>query len=206
MDGTLCDTFEDIYLSLKHTLEKNNLKSPDRNTIRSFIGDGLAMLVERTLNVHGNSDYKDKIMNDFMVYYEKHCVQMTKLFDGMDKVLQEFKARDINMGVISNKAFKPVNIILNHLQLDKFFSFIYGGDSFSEKKPYPLPIVSGMNALNISHDNVLMIGDSDNDIIAGKSAGVKTCYCSYGYTTLAKSSPDFQVSSPADILDIIGLL
>ena len=96
LDGTLCDTFDDIYLSLKYTLELFDISVPSQNEVKSFIGDGLAMLVERTLNYTNQLHLKEDIMQYFLQYYKIHCSDSTLLFSGMEIVLNEFKKNNIN--------------------------------------------------------------------------------------------------------------
>ena len=85
----MCDTFDDIYLSLKHTLDNYNVYTPSLDEVKSFIGDGLALLIERTLNVTNQVHLKDKIMADFMQYYKENCTDSSMLFPGMENVLKD---------------------------------------------------------------------------------------------------------------------
>lgn len=203
LDGTLCDTFDDIYLSLKHILDNYNVYTPSLDEVKSFIGDGLALLIERTLNVTNQVHLKDKIMADFMQYYKENCTDSSMLFPGMENVLKDLYNRNINMAVVSNKAANLVDIIIKDLDLSHYFKFIYGGDSFSEKKPSPVPLQHILNDLNISPDNAYMVGDSDNDVLAGSASGMHTIYCSYGYAPLKKSQAEFTAENPLQILDFI---
>ena len=203
LDGTLCDTFDDIYLSLKYTLELFDISVPSQNEVKSFIGDGLAMLVERTLNYTNQLHLKEDIMQYFLQYYKIHCSDSTLLFSGIEIVLNEFKKNNINMAVVSNKAEHLVKIILEELSLSYYFKYMFGGDSFEYKKPNPMPLNFIIDNLSADKDNTLMVGDSDNDILAGQNAGIKTCFCSFGYSELKKSQADYTVDSPIELLDII---
>ena len=127
----MCDTFDDIYLSLKHTLDEYNVYTRTLDGVKSFIGDGLALLIERTLNVTNQVHLKDKIMADFMQYYKENCTDSSMLFPGMENVLKELYSKNINMAVVSNKAANLVDIIIKDLDLSHYFKFTYGGDSFS---------------------------------------------------------------------------
>ncbi len=203
LDGTLCDTFDDIYLSLKYTLNMYDVYTPSANEVKSFIGDGLKSLIEKTLNVTNRLHLLDDVIAYFMNYYKEHCTEETKLFNGMDIVLQQLHYNQVNMAVVSNKAYHLVDIIINKLNLNSYFTYIFGGDSFNEKKPSPKPLLHIINELQISPFNAFMIGDSDNDIMAGKSANMKTIYCSYGYAQFIKSKPDFIVNNAIEILNFI---
>ena len=117
LDGTLCDTFDDIYLSLKHSLDNFNVFTPSLNEVKSFIGDGLALLIERTLNVTNQAYLKNDILASFMQYYKEHCTDSTLLFPGMENVLKELYKKNVYMAVVSNKAYHLVDIIIKELDL-----------------------------------------------------------------------------------------
>ncbi len=142
-------------------------------------------------------------MSLFMTYYKNHCTDSTLLFPGMEYVLTELSKDNINMAVVSNKAYPLVKIILDELNLSHYFTHMYGGDSFSEKKPNPVAVNQIMQDLNIKPEEAVMVGDSDNDVIAGKNAGINTCFCTYGYSALFKSKADFTIDSPIQLIDII---
>lgn len=202
LDGTLCDTFDDIYLSLKYSLDYFSINSPSLDEVKSFIGDGLLKLVERTLNFTNKIELKDDIMSLFMSYYEKHCTDSTLLFSGMEYVIQELYSRNINMAIVSNKTEYLVKIIMNDLDVYHYFKYIYGGDSFSDKKPNPIALNQILLDLSIKPSEALMVGDNDNDILAGQYANISTCFCSYGYSKLEKSKSNYIIDSPIELLDI----
>lgn len=190
-------------MSLKHTLDNFNVFTPSLDEVKSFIGDGLALLIERTLNVTNQTHLKNDIMASFMQYYKEHCTDSTLLFPGMENVLKELYSNNVNIAVVSNKAHHLVDIIIKELGLYDYFKFVYGGDSFDEKKPSAKPLLNIVNSLNVMPENSFMVGDSDNDVLAGISAGMKTIYCSYGYAPLKKSKSDYIVDNPLDILNLV---
>lgn len=108
------------------------------------------------------------------------------------------------MAVISNKAEHLVKIILKTLKSDHYFERMYGGDSFEEKKPSPLPLIETIKELNVDPSEVLMVGDSDNDTISGSKAGTKTCFCTYGFQPALKiSTSDYTVNSANELLNLL---
>lgn len=142
-------------------------------------------------------------MASFMAYYKQHCTDSSLLFPGMENVLNTLYNYNINMAVVSNKAEHLVKIIINELDLSKYFKYIFGGDSFTEKKPNPMALNFILDNLKINPENSIMVGDSDNDVIAGTQAHMKTCFCTYGYSNLVKSSSDYTINTPLELIDII---
>jgi phosphoglycolate phosphatase len=90
--------------------------------------------------------------------------------------------------------------------LASYFDFIASGDTFVEMKPNPLPILETAKLLNVEPENAWMIGDSINDISAGKNAGFKTIAVSYGYAgqhSMADLNADYTVNAILEIVDLI---
>lgn len=208
LDGTLFDTLPDIYSSLHYVLKKNKLSVPSIDMAKIFIGDGLKTFLKRAINYSkGNEENLDLIFNDYLEHYGNNCINNTTVYNGIYEVLDYAFNHNIKMAVVSNKSEIFVKKIINHFNMDKYFSpYIYGGDSFTEKKPSSLPInntIKNININDINNDEIMIIGDSKNDVIAGFNANIKTCLCSYGYGFDNTLNPNYTINHPTDIINII---
>jgi phosphoglycolate phosphatase len=96
-------------------------------------------------------------------------------------MLEELSDCGIKMAVISNKNEALSRLIIKILQIEDYFPVICGGDTFPEMKPAPLPLLQVLDRLQLHQSNSIMIGDSINDIQAGKLAGISTIGCRWGY-------------------------
>jgi phosphoglycolate phosphatase len=91
-------------------------------------------------------------------------------------------------------------------ELAPYFDVIASGDTFAEMKPSALPLLEVAKQLNVAPENAWMIGDSINDISAGKNAGFKTIAVSYGYAgqhSMADLNADYTVNAISKIVDLI---
>ena len=71
-------------------------------------------------------------------------------------------------------------------------------------KPSPLPLAKVIDEFGCSPAEVIMVGDSINDIQAGNRAGITTIGCSWGYGGSGElHGADFQAASPTEIAGII---
>jgi phosphoglycolate phosphatase len=98
-----------------------------------------------------------------------------------------------------------VEPLLDRLELREFFEFWLGGDSLERKKPDPLPILTASKKLGVPVDRCVMVGDSKNDILAAKAAGMQSIGVRYGYNygeDLGIFGPDLLV----DRFDEIGVI
>jgi phosphoglycolate phosphatase len=176
---------------------------PD-TVISTYIGDGAARLVSRSLGEPTDADFLDSALAYFLDYYREHKLDQTYVYPGVFAALDSLRfepggaAR--SMAVLTNKPIGPSKAICDALGLSHYFFRIYGGNSFATKKPDPEGLLALLNEAGVSAQETLMIGDSDVDIRTARNAGVWSMGCSYGLAphTLATVPPDCLVESPAD--------
>ncbi|MDD3053435.1 MAG: HAD-IA family hydrolase [Endomicrobiaceae bacterium] len=203
LDGTLVDSQQDLTSAVNFTRKYYGLEPLEVATVASYLGSGIPALVKSVLP---NVDEKD-IPNAtvmFKEFYSKHLIDTTKTYSGVSEMLSSLK--DVRKAILSNKSEKFSKDIIEKLGLKDFFDSIYGGDSFDEKKPSPRPIYEIMKSLSVKKENTIMVGDGANDIIAGKTADIKTIAVLYGYSSkekVEKIQPDFIAATPKDVVNII---
>ena len=119
------------------------------------------------------------------------------------------------MAVLTNKPVRPSRIICDALGLSPFFLEIYGGDSFSTKKPHPeglLRLMSNATARSgsapVEAAETVVIGDSDVDVRTARAAGASVVGCRYGFAPeeLTAARPDALVNRPEEWLDALQSL
>ncbi len=205
LDGTLFDTLPDIYGALEFVLKKNGMKVPSENIAASFMGDGLKTFLGKAAALSGAKECPQPLLDDYFSYYGAHCTDKTRPYGGIEDLLEGLLLKGVTMGVASNKSEIFVRKIINHFGFDKFFAKISGGDTFSEKKPSPEPVIETIKSITpyYNPESCIMIGDSENDVASGGAAGIKTCWCRYGYGSGILSKADFTASSPFEIYDYI---
>lgn len=191
LDGTLVDSASDLISSVNFTLETLGLPEEDPKLIRSFIGDGVRKLIERSLG----SEYPHlylKAVEVFRFHYNEHLLDQTKLYQGTEEVLIHFSPK--KKAVLTNKSYEFTVKILKGLKIFDYFDEIVGADSIPYLKPEPHGIINILENLKVKKEKAVIIGDSVRDIEAGKKAGIKCCAALYGYTSssrLLELSPDF---------------
>lgn len=198
LDGTILDTIDDIHSSLMNTLRYFNFPTFDISITKQYVGDGIKKLVERAV---GKDNFKDEHERYFRAVYKENLVNQTKPFTSMLNVLERLKDRYI-MAILSNKSFEMTDYLVKHFKLDNYFVRWYGGDSFVEKKPSPLPIYEIIKITRSKKDGYL-IGDNYTDVESGNRAGFKTIFCKYGYGKLYDQQPDYFVDTPEELLNIL---
>ncbi|MDD5020828.1 MAG: HAD-IA family hydrolase [Endomicrobiaceae bacterium] len=203
LDGTLVDSKYDLTLAVNFIRQKYGFSDLSPLEVASYLGSGIRRLLDSVLPDIAESEKQDAFLQ-FNEYYAIHLVDTTVVYDGIIELLEALK--DVNKVILSNKTEIYSRKIVENLGLRKYFAKIYGGDTFSEKKPSCLPINSIINEFNTQKEHVCMVGDGVNDVLAGKSAGISTIAVLYGYSSIEKiksNSPTFIAKNPAEILSYL---
>src|ERR1700730_12033310 len=148
LDGTLIDSRLDLIHSVNAMLQHIGRPALDGHVIASYVGDGAPALVRRAIGDTNDEELFRAAMEYFLGYYRIHKLDHTTVYAGMAETLggRADRARGKSstvrrqMAVLSNKPVNPSRDIVQALGLGEFFVRIYGGNSFTTKKPDPLGV------------------------------------------------------------------
>ncbi len=204
LDGTLIDSSKDIAVSANYALKTLGFDELEESQIIKHVGYGGENLIRNILLVKDEELIK-KAVEIFREYYFSNPAVYTKAFENITQILENLKKRNKKLAVITNK-YRDISVeILKKLNLIDFFDEVIGGDTFENKKPHPQPIIETLKILK--SQRAVMIGDSEADINAGKSAGVTTALVLYGFGNpekLKTLKPDFTFKTTAELLEAIS--
>lgn len=208
LDGTLIDSAPDLQKAVNKLLRAHGRAPISNSQTRQFVGNGAQKLVERAFRVSGAkapSDDLPGLTSEFLAFYDGHECDATKPYEGVIETLEACRQKNLMLTIATNKPKMPTLNILKTLGFDGYFDFVIGGDEVSHKKPDPEMLQTTMDALGVTAGEVLMIGDSPNDIGAAKAAGIRTIAVSYGYRKVPVSdlNADHIVDHMGDILDYL---
>lgn len=201
LDGTLIDSYKDIGIHLNRVLRDFNMPQVDIEKVKYMVGGGARELIKRFFP----DGLLEHALQVFRTYYFNEPVIHTKPFEGVVDVLEYAKERDLMLAVITNKMEALSKLILERLDLIKYFSFVVGGDTYPEKKPSPLPILETLKLLKVSPEEALMVGDTEADLKAGRLSGVKRGLANWGYVRVIEEVPDYLFEKPLDIKELLDL-
>ncbi len=203
LDGTLIDSVSDLAASVNFMLRSLNLSEVEEKRVREWVGNGASMLVKRALG-EKNIELFDRAISIFLNYYENNLTSYTSLYPGVKEVLQNLQ--DFKLSIVTNKPYRFIKPILEKLDIESYFDYYLGGDSLKEKKPHPMPLLKVCEEFGASADEALMVGDSKNDILAAKNAGMECVGVCYGYNygeNIENYSPDFIINDIKDLNKIL---
>jgi phosphoglycolate phosphatase len=193
LDGTLVDSKEDLAVAVNVALESFGFPPLPHPTIYTYVGDGAMMLIRRALPPD-KVGLLPEVLECFLSYYRRHLLDTTRPYPGVVDALRKW-AGMYRMAVLTNKPLGMTEAILSGLSLSGYFFEVRGGDSFPNKKPHPEGLFHILRQAGASPAEAVMVGDSRNDVLAGRAAGTVTCGVTYGLGVagFAESPPDFTV-------------
>lgn len=210
-DGTLIDSVPDLADATNDMLTQLGKTNFPLDTIKEWVGNGSRLLIERALvgKTQVGADEVSKEEADhaeqvFFAAYSSISRSKTLAYPDVDKGLHQLKEAGFTLALVTNKPIRFVPKILEGLGWTPLFSEVLGGDSLPVKKPDPAPLLQVCKTLKFEPAQAFMIGDSINDISAGKNAGIDTIGLSYGYNygkDIRDSNPDHAFDNFADLLE-----
>ncbi len=204
LDGTLVDSRADISRSLNLALAGLGLPLLTVDRACDFVGDGVQMLIRRTLHEvlrrPPEPTETERLRENYLREYETHMLDDTRLYPGVKELLDTLSWG--TFGVVSNKPERFSRRILDELGVGKRFGVIMGGDSVPQRKPDPAPLLEALRRCGGVPSEGAMIGDSPVDVVAGKAAGMVTCAFTGGFRSreeLSAAGADVMVETMSEV-------
>ena len=181
LDGTLLDTSGDLAAAVNHALMSVDRPALTVEQVKPMIGGGARHMLKQGLTATGGYDESmlDTLHATLLAYYEANICVLTRPYPGVVDALDALAAKDVTLGIVTNKIERFARTVLGELGLIDRFACILGGDTMSESKPSPMPIHEMVR--QCGGGRAAFVGDSIFDIQAGQAAGLPTVACSYGF-------------------------
>ncbi len=185
LDGTLIDSAPDLSFAIEQMLSRLEKPGVTSEQVRSWIGNGVNMLVKRALM--GRMDPPEepqdfqRALHVFSEIYEQNISGRGTLYPGVLDGLRELKSEGYVLACLTNKHSRFTYSLLDKAGLSDFFDFVVCGDTYEQRKPHPMPLLKTAERFNADPAASVMVGDSMNDIKAAKAAGFRAVCVPYGY-------------------------
>jgi phosphoglycolate phosphatase len=193
LDGTLIDSERDLVDSTNAMLSALGRPELPPATISSYIGHGAAKLCASALGPSATAEQQAEGLQIFLRHYEDHKLDYTRAYPGVPEALESFSQANIPMAVLTNKPTQISLQILEGLGIARYFSVVYGGDSFAAKKPDPAGVHKILEQFKVAADDALFIGDSEVDVQTARNAGTIAVTVNHGF------GQHNRIAHPADL-------
>jgi len=211
LDGTLIDSRLDLVHSVNAALRHIQRPELPEDVIASYVGDGAPILIQRALG----GEVVDEAMvrkglEYFLSFYREHKLDHTTVYAGiaeaLGKIQNSTNGVPRKMAVLTNKPVNPSRAIVEALGLGRYFSQVYGGNSFATKKPEPEGALKILAETGARPEQTVMVGDSHVDVRTGRNAGLWTIGVTYGFAphTMETDPADVMVDEPSELATVFS--
>ena len=184
LDGTLLDTIPDLADAANAMRQDMGLTPIPESVLATYVGKGVEQLVIRTLGHDAPPASVDMVMRGLARYQDHYRAlngQRSHLYPGVLAGLDAFRMQGARLGVVTNKGTEFTGPLLRQKGLDGYFDVVVCGDTCARKKPDPMPLFHACDLLGVTPEQTLFIGDSINDALAARAAGMRVLALPYGY-------------------------
>jgi phosphoglycolate phosphatase len=205
MDGTLVNSLQDLADSANAAVAEQGFPVHSMEEVRQFVGDGVRMLIKRSLPATVSDAVVDSCLSRFREIYEVNKLNHTGPYEGMLPLLDSLRAKGILTGVLSNKYDLAVKQISSRLFPGKL-DLAVGESSSIPRKPNPAGLEFSLHTLGVSASEALYVGDSDVDMLTASNAGVESVGVLWGFRSkqvLLGAGACHIVNEPSEILQLV---
>ena len=180
LDGTLIDTVKDLNIAVNHAIKDYGYEARTLEQTRNDIGNGVAMLIARSIPLGMDNPNYQNILKEFRSYYIKHYFDNSFPYPDVKGALIELKNKGYKLAVVSNKFDEGAKKLVN-LYFKNIFDIIQGQVPELKPKPYPDLVDKVMKELSIKKEDALYIGDTEVDYQTAINSGIDVILETYGY-------------------------
>ena len=180
LDGTLLNTIDDLRDSVNYMLRLNGFPERTTGEVLTFVGNGIAKLVELSLPEKFSTEEFNKYLSQFRKHYSQNSKNKTCPYEGINDILAYLKGRGVKISVVSNKVDDQTKLLCK----DYFggnVDFAVGQKPGVEKKPAPDGVLDALKNISGKKEEAVYIGDSEVDYKTARNSGLDFIGVSWGY-------------------------
>jgi 2-phosphoglycolate phosphatase len=206
MDGTLLDTAPDMVGALNALRGEEDLAPLPYEVVRPGVSHGAARVVKIGFP-EAPAETLAVLQRRFLDLYRGALSRGTRLFPGMEQVLDTLAERRLKAGIVTNKAAWLTDPLLEQLGLRTRFDCVVSGDTLAERKPHPLPLLHAAQLAGVAPGECIYVGDAERDVQAAHAAGMAAVVANYGYLRADEDSTAWGGDGYLEqALDLLGWL
>ncbi|MBY0227062.1 MAG: phosphoglycolate phosphatase [Hyphomicrobium sp.] len=181
LDGTLIDSVPDIAAALNRCLANEGRATLSHEGVAKLVGGGARELVAKALGSTTPSADVDRVLMDFLAFYQADPISLTRLYSGVRELLDSLRHSRVSLAICTNKPQSLTHVILDRLDLASYFAVVWGGEPGKPLKPDAACLRTVCEQLGVSPAEALMVGDSHTDIDAALATGCPSIVVAHGY-------------------------
>lgn len=168
-DGTLVDSISMLVNVFNFMSDNRGLPHLDMETIYSFNGPKIQDSIKRA---YPNEDPEEIFKNEYLPEVNAHIKETNILFPYVVEMLEELTNKGYILAICTNKSHAAAKFAIDQVGIGKYFPILIAEDDVIHPKPDPEGILKFSKEYHIPLDNILYVGDNDNDYLTAKNAGI----------------------------------
>lgn len=205
MDGTVLNTLEDLTDAVNHVFSQFDLPPRSIDEYRKFFGNGIGYAMKCAAPEGTPDTLINKMIPVFREYYDMHCLDKTKPYDGILELMKSLKTKGYKMAIVSNKIDSAVKE-LNDRFFSDYVSVAIGEKAKVRRKPAPDTVIAALKELHSERSEAVYIGDSEVDLQTARNAGLPCIAVLWGFRDrdhLTENGAVTFAENPADVLSVL---
>lgn len=206
LDGTLLDTLDDLADSVNFALALYDIPCRKVAEIRSFIGNGVARLMELAMPGGRNNPCYEKCLDEFRRHYAENMRNKTGAYPGIMELLDRLSQAGYKLAIVSNK-FDAAVKGLNQVFFGQYIKVAIGESEKVARKPAPDTVLKALAELGSVAARAVYVGDSEVDVLTAKNSGLCCVGVTWGFrdrAVLEQKGADYVIDRPQELLEIIA--
>ena len=180
LDGTLLNTLDDLRDSVNAVMKKYGYPQHSLEQIRTFVGNGIGKLMERSVPGGRENEQFEQAFADFKSYYTDHCQIKTKPYDGVVDLMKCLSEQGFKLAIKKKKNDAAVKE-LNEIYFSRYTNAAIGERKGVRRKPAPDSVYAALDQLGSDIEKAVYIGDSDVDYETAVHCGMDCILVSWGF-------------------------
>ena len=209
LDGTLVDSAPDLAGAANDLRAAQGLAPLPLAELRPLCGAGARGMLDAAFGVLPGDERFEPLRLAFLARYQQRLLQESRVFASMEPLLAALEAGRQPWGIVTNKALRYAEPLVQGLALHTRAAVLIGGDSTPHPKPHPAPLLEAARRLGVAAERCVYIGDDHRDVVAGRAAGMATVAAGWGYLGVGKPIDDWEadvvMASPDALLQWLQL-
>ncbi len=207
LDGTLTDTLADLANSTNFALRRMGMPMRTVDEVRQFVGNGVGKLIERAVPEGTDSEATARCLSVFRGHYVEHCMDHTRLYPGVEEMLDTLHAQGYRIAIVSNKLQAGVDELFERFFRGGTVDLAIGEREGVRRKPAPDMLRLVLSALKADAGEAVYVGDSDVDIETARNTGVECISVLWGFRDedfLKAHGATSLAAAPEDVVRLVN--
>ena len=205
MDGTVLNTLDDLTDAVNHVFSQFDLPPRSASEYRKFFGNGIGYAMKCAAPEGTPDSLFDKMVPVFREYYDKHCLDKTRPYDGILELMKVLKNKGYKMAIVSNKIDSAVKE-LNNRFFSEYVPVAIGEKPGTRRKPAADTVLVALDELGATRDEAVYVGDSEVDLQTARNSELPCIAVLWGFRDkelLIENGATTFANTPDDVISIL---